>query len=56
MGNDVFNVACFCNYIGVGIVEFFMDVDMNYYFLEMNICLQVEYLVMEFIIGVDLVE
>ncbi len=56
MGKCAVDVGRSVNYTGAGTVEFIMDNDLNFYFLEMNTRLQVEHPVSELITGIDLVK
>ena len=56
MGQSAVRVAKAINYNSVGTVEFLLDEDNNFYFMEMNTRIQVEHGVSEMITGIDLLK
>lgn len=56
MGDTAVAAAKAVNYLGAGTIEFLVDDNLNYYFLEMNTRLQVEHPITERVTGVDLVK
>ena len=55
MGAAAVRAASAVGYVNAGTVEFMLDADGSYYFLEMNTRLQVEHAITEAVVGVDLV-
>jgi len=56
MGTVAVKAAQAVNYINAGTIEFLLDKDNNFYFLEMNTRLQVEHPVTEMVTGIDIVK
>lgn len=56
MGEAAVNIGKAIGYNNAGTIEFLVDTDLNFYFLEMNTRIQVEHAVTEMITNVDLVE
>ncbi len=56
MGKAAVEAAKAVNYVGAGTIEFLVDNNLNYYFLEMNTRLQVEHPITERVTGIDLVK
>ena len=56
MGEVAVAAAKAVNYVNAGTIEFLMDKDTNFYFLEMNTRLQVEHPVTELVTGIDIVQ
>ena len=56
MGESAIKAAKSVGYVSAGTVEFLLDKDKNYYFIEMNTRIQVEHPVTEMVTGIDLIK
>ena len=56
MGKIAVEAAKSIGYIGAGTIEFLVDKDLNFYFMEMNTRIQVEHPVTELVTGIDLIK
>tara|TARA_B100000214_G_scaffold365826_1_gene334053 strand:+ start:1252 stop:2604 length:1353 start_codon:yes stop_codon:yes gene_type:complete len=56
IGDAAISGAKAVNYVGVGTIEFLMDKEKDFYFMEMNTRIQVEHPVTEMVTGVDLIK
>lgn len=56
LGDAAIKGAKAVNYVGVGTVEFLLDRNKNFYFMEMNTRIQVEHPITEMVVGIDLIK